>query len=75
MSDEGGVPGPVDPAEVAKFEDAAAKFAEREGLTIEDARAKLADLLTNLAERPLEIFALRIGLEDLELRVKALEEA
>lgn len=74
MSNEGGET-PVDPAEVAKFEAAAADFAEREGLTIEDAREKLAALLKNLAEKPLEIFALRIGLEDLEKRVEALEKA
>jgi hypothetical protein len=70
---EGGVPGPVDPAEVDKFEQAAQEFADRENLDIDDAREKLAELLTNLVEHPLEIFALRIGLEDLEARVTALE--
>lgn len=70
----------ADPQEVQKFEEAAVKFQEREAadgneITIEEARERLAALLTNLAERPLEIFTLRIGFEELERRVAALEQA
>lgn len=70
----------ADPAEVAKFEAAAEAFRQREAakgnvLSVKQAQEEFDNLLQNLVEHPLEIFALRIGLEELEARVAALETA
>lgn len=64
---------PPTPEDIERFNEAAQEFAEREGLELEEAQKQLADLLKNLKQRPLEIFTLQLGFEDLLARVEALE--